>query len=76
MTELELMRDIGGNIDSVLEENNLSRAWLSRETGIDKSTISKYIRGNMMPTLKNLVNIAHVLACDVSEFVYSDEFVE
>ncbi len=76
MTEFELMRDIGGNIESVLEENNMSQQDLARETGISKSTISRYINGNAMPTLKNLVNIAYVLACDISEFVFSDEFVE
>lgn len=76
MTELELMQDIGGNIDSILKENNMTQQDLVRETGINKSTISKYINGIMMPSVKNLVNIAHVLACDVSEFVFSDEFIE
>ena len=76
MTENELLRDIGGNIESILDENNLTRQWLVNETGIDKSTISKIINGKTSTSIKNLVNIAHVLAVDVSEFVFSDEFIE
>lgn len=76
MTELELMRDIGGNIESVLDENNMTQQQLANETGINKSTISRYIRGETMPSVKNLVNIAHVLVCDIGELVFSDEFIE
>lgn len=76
MTELELMQDIGRNIESVLEESNMSQRDLAREIGIDESTVSRYIRGKAMPTLKNLVNIAHVLVCDIGELAFSDEFIE
>lgn len=76
MTELQLMRDIGENIEMFLEDSNMSQSQLAKEVGISKSTISRYINGEMMPTLKTLINIAYVLLCDVGDLLPNNEFIK
>lgn len=73
MTETGLAKGIGSNIKSALDEYGISQTELSELTGISKSTISKYVYGDIIPTLKNLINIAYALECDLTELVDADE---
>ena len=75
MTELQLMRVIGRNLKDVLDDALMTQRELSDETGINESTISRYIRGESMPSLKNIMNIAYVMECDLNELVPCDEKV-
>ena len=47
----------------------MSQKELSEATGINESTISRYIAGNCMPTLKNVVSIMIALECEFYELV-------
>ena len=73
MSERELAEEIGMNLARLLEENEMNQTQLSILTGIDKSTISKYIKGLALPTTKNLVNIVYALDCYFDDLVPSDE---
>lgn len=73
MTEERLAREIGNNLKSVMYEYGVTQKELSELTGISRSTISKYIYGDMVPTLKNILNIAYALECDITELVDADE---
>lgn len=72
MTELELMRDFGENLKSLLDEWGMSQQELADEIDVGKSTISKYINGTCMPSLVNVINIAYVLECDIEELIDID----
>lgn len=76
MTELEFMREIGDNIRNELEDAWMTQLELAEETFIDKSTISRYINGTVMPSLKNIVNIASVLDCDINDLIPTYEVIE
>lgn len=72
MTEIEFMRRFGNNLRDVLEDCWMTQKELSEETGISESTISRYVRGEMMPTFKNIVNIKYALNCEWDELVDFD----
>ena len=60
MTELEWMRIFAGNLQSLMDELEMSQSELSRRTGISQGTISRYLRAETMPSVNALVNIACV----------------
>lgn len=76
MTEYKLMRDFGENLQYLLEEANMSQSELAEESRLSTSTISCYIRGERMPTLKSIVNIAIALGCEYDELIDIYELVE
>lgn len=76
MTELELMRRFSSNLKKMLEYNNETQRELADDTGISEATISYYIRGERMPSLKNVINIAHALDCEFNELIDVYEFID
>lgn len=67
MTEIEFMQEFGKNLKEELDVAGLSQKELSDETGISESTISYYIKGERAPSLKNVINIALALDCDIDD---------
>ena len=43
----------GPGLQYVMTRLQVNQAWLVRETGIDKTTISHYVRGDRVPSLHN-----------------------
>lgn len=75
MSELDLMRQIGENIQQLMDDWRMSQKELADETGISKATISYYINGERMPSIKNLINIACVLECELTDIVDVNEMI-
>ena len=50
-----------------LKEWNKNQAWLSDMTGIDKTAISRYIKGDRIPTAPNFLKICALLEIDPME---------
>lgn len=69
MTEIEFMKQIGNNIRDALDDWGMSQQELADEAGISQTTISRYINGDIMPSLKNIINIAYVLECDLTKLI-------
>ena len=76
MSELEWMDIFGDNLKSLLEEQWMSQQELADATGISKSTISKYIHKQCMPSLAAIINIYHVLNCSVDDILYFGDRLE
>ena len=76
MTVRDMNLEIGQNIKSALDEYSMSQKELADEMGVSKQIISAYICGDRQPTVKNLVNIAYVLECDINELITCDDFIE
>lgn len=55
-------------LKSLMEEMDVSQARLSVLTGIGKSSISQYLSGKNVPTIKNLTKLAEVLDVSVDWF--------
>lgn len=73
MTELEFMEDFSDRIDYFLRCKGWSQKDLAEKSGLSKSTVSRYIKGERMPTVKALVNICCALDCDVDELILVNE---
>ena len=76
MSERELMTQIGRNLKSILEDYRMSQQELAEETEISRSTISRYINGEQMMSLKNLINIVYALDCDIEDLIDASELIE
>ena len=55
------MTIIKTKIKELLKKNNINQTELARLTGITDCTMSRYISGQRVPTIKNLVRIAKAL---------------
>lgn len=69
MNECKLLRDFGRNLEDLLNEENISQRELSELTGINNSTISRYVAGDTAPSLVNVVKIMRVLECEFEDLV-------
>ena len=76
MTEVEFLDELSANLRDALSDSGLSASEVAAEIDVDKSTVSRYLNGVSMPTVKNLVNIVHVLGCDINEIIMVDELIE
>lgn len=76
MTEIELMKQVGCNIQNILDDWGMTQQDLADDTGISKSTISRYINGEVIPSLKNIVNIAYALECDITDLINAYEQIK
>jgi transcriptional regulator with XRE-family HTH domain len=76
MTEKVLVKQFGINLTDMLKYNNTTNRELAEDTGISEATISNYTRGLQMPSVKNLINIAYALECDVDELIDLTERID
>lgn len=71
MTELEWMKTFAGNLQSLMDEEDMSQSELARRTGISQGTISRYLNAQCMPSVNALVNIAYVFkGCDIYDILF------
>lgn len=76
MSETEWLDIFGENLRDMLIEQDISQNDFANAIGVDKSTISRYIQKQRMPTIKNVINMAYVLRCDVDELINFDEPID
>lgn len=69
MTEVEFIDIFKGNLKSLMDEVGYSQQELAQEANIDQSTISKYLNGTRMPSVRALNNIAIALHCTIDELI-------
>ena len=71
MSEVEWMDIFAGNLQSLMDEENMSQNELARRTGISQGTISRYLNRQCMPSVNALVNIAEVFTgCNINDLLY------
>jgi transcriptional regulator with XRE-family HTH domain len=75
MREYDFLHIFSDNLRYSLHYANMTQRELADAIGIDESVISRYLRGQRMPTIKTIVNMACVLDCDISDLVPCDELV-
>lgn len=76
MTEQEWLDIFSGNLISLLDENYMTQNELSIETGISKGSISKYVNGIQMPTVRALLAISYALDESVDDLIDFGERIE
>ena len=76
MTEVEFMKIFGDSLCYELEDAWMSQQELADITGISKTTISRYVSGTQMPSLKNVINISKALDCNILDLIDSTEVID
>lgn len=76
MTIFEFIEDLSHNLRNMMERRNISQSQLSRMTGIDRTTINKYVNGVHIPPLQKLANICWALECDLSDIVDTWDYID
>lgn len=62
-------------IKVMMAERMISNKELGKLLGKDPATVSKWVTNTSQPTLENLIEIAKVLKCDISELIRKDDTV-
>lgn len=75
MTEFEWLEAFSDNLTKLVYESKLTQCDLSEMTGISQGTISKYLRGQQMPGIKAIINIADALGCSTDELIDFGEII-
>ena len=60
---------VGKNLKKAMKAKGLKQIQLAKMTGIDTSSISKYMRGTLLPSLWNCVRLCEVLDIDLNTMV-------
>ena len=61
--------EFGINLEQKLKEKELNKSELSKLTGIDKSTITKYTSGKKTASSYNVASMAKALGCSTDELI-------
>ena len=67
MSEMEWLETFAGNLQYIMEERKFSQSYLSRVADVSQSTISRYLSGEQMPSVRAIINIAYALGCDIAD---------
>jgi transcriptional regulator with XRE-family HTH domain len=77
MTEYELMKEISGNIQYMMNDSRINQKQLSKYSGLTESAISRYVNGERMPTIPSLLRLAYAMCCEVTDLITWDgEYIE
>lgn len=76
MSEIELIEIFADNLRDKMIEVGVGQNELAREINVGKSTISRYLSKERMPTLKVLLNICYVLECELEDLVPTYDIIE
>ena len=76
MSELEWLEIFGGNLKEIIEESGYPQIEVADETGLSQTTISRYINGKQMPSVKAIVNLAYILNCDIRELMDFGDMID
>ena len=69
MSELELIDIFGDNLKSLMDDRGISQNELARRMRVDKTTVSRYMNKQMLPTVKKLINMCVVLKCSADDLL-------
>ena len=69
LTEQDVIDMFGDNLLKMLEYKRMTAAELSRACCLERSTISRYLSKERMPSMRALINICYVLDCNYEELL-------
>jgi len=67
------MKKASNRIKAVLAEQGKTNNWLAEQLGMNKTTVSKWCRNQMQPTMETLFEIAEALNVDVRSLLVSNK---
>ena len=76
MSEVELIDIFADNLRDVMDEQGFSQRALANESGINHSTISRYLKKERMPSVPSVINLSLALDCDIDDLIPIYDFVQ
>lgn len=69
LSEVEWLQQFGNSLKKALDYSWTSQKELAEAIGMSESTISRFVTGQQMPSVKAVINIAHELGVDVNDLI-------
>ena len=69
MSEAEWVRTFKDNLIDIMEEQGYNQKQLAKESGLSEATISNYVTGKMVPSIKGVINLSKTFGISLDEFL-------
>jgi transcriptional regulator with XRE-family HTH domain len=69
MTECEWLREFAENLSGLMFDREFTQSKLAEETGLTQASISHYVNGKQIPTLRAIVNMAYALDVTTDDLI-------
>lgn len=67
MTEQEWLDIFAEELEAKINEYGTTQTEFAEDCGLAKSTVSRYLNGQAVPSIFALINMSHVLGCSIDE---------
>ena len=74
MTDDEYRKAVGDRIKALLRDRNLKHETLAEMVGVSRQSMSMYINGRTLPSIRIVCRIAKALKCDVKDIIEFDQY--
>lgn len=62
------LKRLAARIGALIDASPYSPTDVARELGVDKSSVSRWIKGTRTPTMQNLIDLATLLGVEITDF--------
>ena len=69
MNENKLLKIFSKNLKRLMEEENIHQDDLADEIGVTQPMISRYVKGQSMPSFITIVKMSEALFCSLDDFI-------
>ncbi len=69
MSEKEWLHIFAKNLATIMYENRMTQKELAEMIGTSESTVSRYLREVVAPSIFTIINISYALHCTIDELV-------
>ncbi len=76
MSEVEWLEEFRMNLLRMMDEDRIKQKELAEESYLSEATISKYVNGTQMPSVRAIINLAYVLDCSTDDLIDFGEMIE
>lgn len=70
MTRQEWLDRFGLKLRQLMKEKDITQRELADKLYVSEATVSKYANGNMMPSVRMVINISYALNVSIDSFTY------
>lgn len=70
---VDIITTFSTNLKNILEEKNMKQNKLAEKTGIKPQTISRYIKGDCLPDLDNVIKISQELHVSIDDILGNEQ---
>lgn len=69
MSEQEWLKIFSENLSELMKEQGYTQKELAFDSGLPEGSISYYLRGLKMPTIKSALKLAHLFGVSLDDFI-------